>query len=443
MTIEIKIIDNKEPISFFSKLLHYYRYIITLIVFVYRNFMGTQIFSSKSFIHKLCDFTLFNTQADAYYMKNGFICYALKDLEVINELFKNHRSDPNSIFKGNNVLNRFTELINLMFPESMIQPNDCMLTCDEKFTKIYHEFLTKHFGADAISNKTKIINRNIKKYFSNLDGQELDIYEIVNRYVCDNFIQIFFGSTLNQDFTDDLVKLGCCREINDYIFNNRMNVIVSETIYKNDNIKMERIIKNFRIIVNKILEENREIFDKEFLAMSQQQAMISILLFVGQETTHTLIMAIIYSLSKCRDLRKKINNNNLDTIVNAIFNVSLADSTPVHGTARILKNNIMITNTRTGKKEYYGANCVIGPLPAQLAKMDLKKNIESYEHYVPFGIEHHRCPGEDFVLQQGKLLIKYLLLNYDIETNVNKIKFIQLMTQRISTKFLTSFKKIK
>ena len=223
-----------------------------------------------------------------------------------------------------------------------------------------------------------------------------------------------------------------------------MNVIMSQIIYKNDNKKMERVVNNFRSIVEKILEENKEIFDEENFTIAQRQALLPFLLFVAQETSRTLIITIIFILSKFHNANKNNDNvSNRDLIVNAIFNVSLANATPFHGIARILKHDIMITNKRTNKTEYYDAGCVIGPLPAQLSKLDLKKNIKKYEHYVPFGIGKHHCPGEDFVLKQGKLLIKYLLSNYKMKTDVNEIKFVQLMTQRISTQFLTSFTKIK
>jgi hypothetical protein len=448
MAVHIEILNDYKP-NFYTRTLHYYRYLITLIVFTFRNLVGIPIFASKSFLFKLFDLTLFNKQASIFYLKYPFSCASLIDQEITKELFnKYHRNDPSSIFKGNNVMNRFLEIIQVMYPESNIQANDCILTCDEFHTKIYHAFLHKYLSQQSLQKRKEIIKQNIIKYFGNLDGCSLDLHDVINNYVSDNFTMMLFNKTYtNTNKGKSFSK--CCSEINDYIFHNRMSKIMNSTVFNNgSDKKISDTLVDFKEIVNQIIDDNKEIFDAEGFTMTQRQAIVPILLFGGQETTHTLATYVFYALGNSKitkniieTYRKSNDDKNADKLVDYIFNMCLSESTPAHGTARILKYN---TQIRTENGTYvYPANTVIGPMPCFLAEIYKKESMRDYNIIVPFGTGKHRCPGERLVLLEIKELIKYLLINYDIKTDTKKITFKQYMTQKITTKFLTTFNKIK
>jgi hypothetical protein len=434
MTLNIERIELSQ-VGLLEKCLHYYRYIITLIVLFYRKLVGTPTFAPKSFWFKIFDLTWNYEHSEPFYMKYPFACYCLNDTEIINGLFKFHRSDSTSIFKGNTNMIRFVEIIQCMYPESNITLNDCILTCDAAYTKIYHKFLRKYLAKQILSDKKIIIETNIKKHFGNLYGQELDTDEIIDKYVCDNFMLLIFGKT----YSDCNISFSnCCSKINEYLFLNRMNKISG--LYSSDNHKLNLALKDFRIIIDKIIEDNKELFDQEKFTLEQRQTMVPILLFAGQETTHVLISYSIYLLSKNQEkIRDDIinNNNDMDIIIDKYFNIALADCTPAHGVARILKNDIAITNNN--KVSFYRSNTVIGPMPSHLAKLDPEKSHADYNTFLPFGVGKHRCPGEQLVLMETKLLIKYLLENYQITTDADKIKFVQFFTQKIKNKYLTLF----
>lgn len=441
MTVTIEFIKDYNP-SYLEIILHYYRYFITCIVFFYRKLFDIPIFAPKGFLFKLFDLTLFEKQSSTFYCKYPFTCASLIDQEIIKELFnKYHRNDPTSIFKGNNVMNRFLDVIQIMYPESNIQSNDCILTCDEFHTKIYHAFFHKYLSQQSLEDRREIIIENINKYFSNLDGNVLDLHDIINNYVSDNFTMMLFGKI----YTDNEISFSkCCSEINDYIFHNRMGKIMNSQIFGNSSDKkIGKTLKDFKIIVDKIIEENKTIFDEENFTLSQRQAIVPIILFGGQETTQTLITYLFYFLGNNHNLLNKAKKEKYSTeeLVNYIFNACLAGSTPAHGTARIFKDNCKIKSKNTTR--IYRANTIIGPMPVALARIYEKEGLKDYNVFVPFGMGKHRCPGERLVLLEVKELIKYLLENYEITTDVKEIKFVQHMTQKIITKFLTKFNQIK
>jgi len=448
MAVTVETFREYKP-SYFEVILHYYRSFITFIVFGYRKMRGTPIFAPKSFLHSFFDFTLFDKQTMAFYAKYPMTINSIIDPEITNELFKNHRSDPNSIFKGNNVMNRFLEIIQIMYPESNIQANDCILTCDEFHTKIYHKFIYKYLSQKTIEERKEVINQNIISKFSNLDGCTIDLYDIINNFVCDNFTTMFFGNTYTQEETS---FSNCCSKISEYIHHNRMNTIMSKKLFNDelydDNLhNMKATIEVFKNIINKIIDENKQLFDEENFTISQRQAFVPIILFAGQETTNVLATYVIYTLGKIKDLIKegrptfKNDEQKLNKVIDNIFNHSLASCTPAHGIARILRYNTKITST-DGTSKIYKENTVIGPMPCHIAKRNFKSSVIDYNVFIPFGKGKHRCPGEHLVLMEIKELIKYLICNYDIETNANKINFVQHMTQKITTKFLTTFHKV-
>ncbi len=407
-----------------------------MIVMVYRKNAKTPIFASKSLWFKLFDFTFNYDQSEVLYFKYPFAFHYLNDTDIINRLFKYHRSDPASIFKGNNNMIRFVEIIQCMYPESNININDCILTSDATYTKIYHQFLRKYLGHQTLSKRTNIIENNIIKYFGDLDAQQLDLDTRIDKYVCDNFTQLLFDKT----YTDTNISFSnCCSKINQYLFKNRMNVITT-SLYTENNHELRDVIKNFRLIVDCIIEENKDIFDQEKFTLAQRQTMVPILLFAGQETTHVLTSYAIYLLSKHQNkIRSKISkpDADLDAIINEYFNMALADSTPAYGISRVLRSDIMITKEK--KSRLYRNGTVIGFMPSHLAKLDKDKSIQDYNIFLPFGAGKHRCPGEHLVLLEVKLLMKYILKNYDISTDIDKIYFTQYFTQKISNKFLTTF----
>jgi len=405
---------------------------------------------------KIFDFTLFHKQSESMYFRYPIVVNSLVDHEIIEKIMKNHRSDPDSIFKGNNGMIRFLEIIQCIYPESDIDQNDCILTCDEANTIDYHKFIKKYMSYDNIRNNEDIINQNIIKYFSDLDGQKLDLYDRINKYVCDNFTSLFFGKIYTNE---DTSFSECCGKINEYIFTNRMNKVIAMNAYT-DNKEIADILLKFRVIIDQIIDDNKKIFDDHNFTLNKRRAFVPILLFAGQETTHVLITYTIFYLSKhCEEIRDAMcecNNDNIDDIVDKIFNYCICESTPAHGTARVLKENIIIT--ANGSNREYNKDSIIGPMPQHLAqkydKIDdakryknylpflyTKANAHSYDKVMPFGSGIHKCPGRQLVQKETKLLIKYLLKNYIIETDTNKIEFVQYMTQKISNKFLSQFTK--
>lgn len=437
-SIKINLLNN-YVITFLDECLHYYRYFITLIIVIYRNFMKIPMFAPKNTITKIFDFTYFNKHADVFYLKYPIEIHSLKNINIAKKLFKYHRSDPNSIFKGNNSMNRFLEIIQCMYPDVHITANDCILTCYEEYTKLYHTFLRKYLASSTVEERKQIIEDNIDKYFGNLDGQILDTSDLIDSYVCDNFTKMIFGKA----YTDECVNFSeYCNKINEYIFTNRMRVLTPLIIFNCNDEKFKLILRKFRLINDRIVAENKDIFDEANFTPAQRLCMSAILLFAGQETTHVLINYTIFWLSKFKEYVNQLRLKKLseDKIIDLIFNTCLAECTPAHGIARILKNDIEIS--ADGYTKVYNKNSVLGPMISILATINKNDNINDYNNFVPFGIGKHRCPGEHLVLMETKLLIKYLLDNYDLTTNVKKLDFIQYMTQKITTKYVTKFTKI-
>ncbi len=421
MPIDIETIICPPKINFFAKILHYYRYQITKIALRFRKTKGIDDFAPKSFWFKLMDLTLFKNHSDAFYMKYPYICFCLTDKKLINKLFKHHRCDENSIFKGNNGMFRFVNIIKEMYPDNIFESNDCMLTCDANNTKKYHNILKKKLG-QCDANKF-IIRDNIDKYFGNLHGKN-DINNLIDKYILDNLLGVMFNKSYTNDYD---IFFDSSSKINNYLYT--VGTIKNQSP---DNDEYIEARNNFKKIIDKIVNENSDFFDQENFSLAQRRLMVSILLFPSQETTRTLICYTIFLLSK---YQPPINET-IDVTVDKIFNQSLMESTPSPQIVRIMRNNTVITN---GVKSYYPADTAIGAMSCNLTKMYPNESMTNYNTYFPFGTGKHRCPGEKIVLYQTKMLIEYLLLNYKITTDNNEIKIVRLFVQKIENNYLTTF----
>lgn len=60
---------------------------------------------------------------------------------------------------------RFVEIIQCMYPESNISTNDCILTCNVQYTKIYHIFLRKYLNHQTLTERKHVIEEKTQKIF--------------------------------------------------------------------------------------------------------------------------------------------------------------------------------------------------------------------------------------------------------------------------------------
>lgn len=433
------------PPNIFQLILHYYRYLITIIVFCYKKFTNGPIFSPKSTMFKIFDFTIFTKHMEPLYcMAFPRVLYMLNNSDLTKRIFKHHRSNPDSIFEGNASMIVIKDLIQYMYKDIDVDLNDCILTCDKASTKVYHRFLQKYLSKLAMSSRTSIIESNINKYFSNLDKEELDATDIVNNYVCDNFTSMIFDKNYTTVDNQQMSFSECCTQMNQFVF----NLVMDKKPYASDDIKYKQLspaLTNLKPIIDTIVDQNRELFDSEDFTLAQRRAMVFVLLFAGQETTNALIMYTIYKLSKIGSSAQnsiKLGLIDLEQATDYIFNVSLAECTPAYGIGRKIRTDVTIKDHNDKILHEFRAGTGVTMMQSFLAKNTTTDVTQDYQDYLPFGTGMHRCPGEQLVLLEVKMLIKYLLTNYNITTNVNEVEFVHWSSKKIATKFLARFNRV-
>jgi hypothetical protein len=408
-----------------ARTIGYYRFFMTTLFMLGSKLRNGVYFHKKTTLHKILDGTYFSDKYfDTFYFSgSSYITYCTNP-EISKEVLKYHRCDKDSIYGMNRSFESFLDIVREIFPNDTIHDNDFIMTCDEEHTKFYHGVLHKSLFGNKERN-TQIIHDNIIKYFDVEDGTKLPARDIVEKYVCDNFTEILFDGTF---LSDECNFVKCSNQFNKYIYN---KVFHSSAINENAKDMVHKAILDIGILVDKIMSNNPNLFPG--LSVVHIKVMIVMLLFAGQETTTTLLMYVLFEISKDRD-----------SSPNEILYKSLRNTTPAYAIGSRLRSNVVIEiyddNDNIIQKKYISKNNGIGAYPLVMA-MNASPMGVNYEGFFPFRKGIHRCIGEMLVKDEVKMLVEYLRENYTLETDTNKLYIEQALTQKIKGDFLITFAK--
>lgn len=407
-----------------KKILHQYRHAITILAFSYRRIFNYSMFEPKGLMHKIFDLTFLNQKTDVMYLSYPNKYHIIKDPKFASLLFSQHRGTldgkDGSIFKGNSSMYKILQLLRYIYPDIKFDQNDCMLTCDNIHTKIYHDFIKKQlYNVKREDNITK----NIVKNFSCLNG-DVHINELVDNYVFDNFMSFFyfelFFSNEKFEFDKDIgIHLS---NIHKFIYDNIDDLEINEETFKNGPVdSFEKLRKSIQFFSEK------NCFDLGNFSEPQKISIIALFILFGQEKLTSFLKYAIFLLSK----ENNININYIDEIVDFIYNKSLVESSPFYAMGRFFSNDITIDG------QFFHKNDIIALYPTLL----YKNNTNNFNNFMPFGTGVHECPGKKLVSLEVKLLLKFLILNYNMTTKENKIDFSLRLIRKLENNLVINFEK--
>jgi hypothetical protein len=370
-------------------------------------------------IHKIFDLTFLTQKKDVMYLSYPNAYHIIKDPSLASELFSKHRGmstpllNEDSTFKGNTSMYKLLQLLRFIYPNINFVTNDFMLTCDERYTKLYHNFIKNQFD----ENYQKYIQKNITKIFSDLEG-DICINDLIDNYTMNNLGYIFNDD--NFEFDKEIGKH--CSIIHKFIYDNIDKTKIELETFKKGPIESFEKLRN---TIQYFLDKKSNKLDE--FSKDRKISMIFLFILFGQEKMASFLKYAIYLLSK----EKNIDKNYTDEIINHIYTKSLVESSPFYALGRFFRKDTIIGG------QFFHGNDIVALYPSLL----YKKSNDNYINFIPFGTGAHICPGKKIVFMQVKELLTFLISNYKITSKENKIDFSLQLIRKIESDIVINFQK--
>jgi cytochrome P450 len=336
--------------------------------------------------------------------------FMITDEKVSAAFFAIHRNGGDQIFSPNRSLARIYDMVKQTFPETEFDLEDTIFTCTEENSQLYRKMFSVSTHGDqvktAIQEEVKAAVERWTKVCSG--GNYINITSETRRLASNIITRALLGQKVDNTKLCDAVNY-----INVYIYKEMIRSATAE-----DKEAYNEALKVFREETNKILDSSDiPLLGNKVLTLAQQQALVFVTFFAGQETVASLINNTLYDIGRDPEKAKRLETDTEKDL----FVRSIHDFTPAYGVGRKLKNDVCLEYTLEGEDEprkvilfkdlflgarvYSMAEATIlpdeGPLPQDL-------------NWMPFGAGAHVCPGKGLAESEFKALFAELKNGYKI-----------------------------
>lgn len=209
--------------------------------------------------------------------------YTLWDEQMIEEFFKHHRNDPEDFFKPSISMQAIATVLRDIFPEGEVTEKDILLTCSYDQTKILHDLFKNTINRKSLKNKhARMIEVSDEAIgIMARSGVPKNVNAIAEKYILDMMSLHYLNQPKAPEWLVDALNH----------FKAYLSKVLTRTATQDDRVLMMGSMGTFK-------DKMSNCFPESDLSLPNKQALLLVILFLGQDMTATLLTAHFAHLSK-------------------------------------------------------------------------------------------------------------------------------------------------